>query len=89
HYWGWKYSRILHRDISIGNIMVREKDRLKCGVLNDWDLAIWLNEWKEGSTSKFRIGTKPYMAYEQHSSEWQGPHRFRHDLESVFYVILL
>ncbi|KAJ3859518.1 hypothetical protein EV359DRAFT_86316 [Lentinula novae-zelandiae] len=89
HYWGWKYPRILHRDISIGNIMVREKDRLKCGVLNDWDLAIWLNEWKEGSTSKFRTGTKPYMAYEQHSSEWQGPHRFRHDLESVFYVILL
>ncbi|KAJ3913470.1 hypothetical protein F5877DRAFT_52331, partial [Lentinula edodes] len=89
HYWGWKYPRILHRDISIGNIMVREKDRQKYGVLNDWDLAIWLNERKEGSTSKFRTGTKPYMAHEQHSSDWQGPHRFRHDLESVFYVILL
>ncbi|KAJ3900555.1 hypothetical protein F5879DRAFT_992771 [Lentinula edodes] len=89
HHWGWKYPRILHRDIRIGNIMVREKDRQKYGVLNDWDLAIWLKEWKEGSTSKFRTGTKPYMAYEQHSSQWQGPHRFRHDLESVFYVILL
>ncbi|KAJ3900553.1 hypothetical protein F5879DRAFT_407564 [Lentinula edodes] len=89
HHWAWKYPQILHRDISEGNIMVREKDRQKYGVLNDWDLAIWLKEWKEGSTSKFRTGTKPYMAYEQHSSQWQGPHRFRHDLESVFYVILL
>ncbi|KAJ3803456.1 hypothetical protein F5876DRAFT_54391, partial [Lentinula aff. lateritia] len=89
HYWGWKYPRILHRDISIGNIMVREKDSQKYGVLNDWDLAIWLNTQNEVSTSKFRTGTKLYMAHEQHSSEWQGPHRFRHDLESVFYVILL
>ncbi|KAJ3877609.1 hypothetical protein F5879DRAFT_901635 [Lentinula edodes] len=89
HHWGWKYPRILHRDISIGNIMVREKDRQKYGVLIDWDLVIWLDERKEGSTSKFRMGTKPYMAHEQHSSDWQGPHRFRHDLESVFYVILL
>ncbi|KAJ4489792.1 hypothetical protein C8R41DRAFT_382486 [Lentinula lateritia] len=89
HHWGWKYPRILHRDISIGNIMVREKDRQKYGVLIDWDLVIWFDERKEGSTSKFRTGTKPYMAHEQHSSDWQGPHRFRHDLESVFYVILL
>ncbi|KAJ4489808.1 hypothetical protein C8R41DRAFT_981534 [Lentinula lateritia] len=89
HHWGWRYPRILHRDISIGNIMVREKNGQKYGVLNDWDLASWLSTQNEVSTSKFRTGTKPYMAHEQHSSDWQGPHRFRHDLESLFYVILL
>ncbi|KAJ3900557.1 hypothetical protein F5879DRAFT_907206 [Lentinula edodes] len=89
HHWAWKYPQILHRDISEGNIMVREKNGQKYGVLNDWDLASWLNTPNEVSTSKFRTGTKPYMAHEQHSSKWQGPHRFRHDLESVFYVILL
>ncbi|KAJ3885447.1 hypothetical protein GG344DRAFT_23519, partial [Lentinula edodes] len=89
HHWAWKYPQILHRDISEGNTMVREKNGQKYGVLNDWDLASGLNTQNEVSTSKFRTGTKPYMAYEQHSSQWQGPHRFRHDLESVFYVILL
>ncbi|KAJ3845649.1 hypothetical protein EV368DRAFT_21357, partial [Lentinula lateritia] len=89
HHWAWKYPQILHRDISEGNIMVREKNGQKYGVLNDWDLASWLSTQNEVSTSKFRTGTKPYMAHEQHSSDWQGPHRFRHDLESVFYVILL
>ncbi|KAJ4469222.1 hypothetical protein J3R30DRAFT_3214926, partial [Lentinula aciculospora] len=89
HHWAWKYPKILHRDISQGNIMVREKDGEKYGVLNDWDLSSWVNEQRDGPTSKFRTGTKPYMAHEQHSHDWQGPHRFRHDLESLFYVILL
>ncbi|KAJ3877608.1 hypothetical protein F5051DRAFT_296456, partial [Lentinula edodes] len=89
HHWAWKYPQILHRDISTGNIMVRAMNGRKYGVLNDWDLASWFNTQNEVSTSKFRTGTKPYMAHEQHSSDWQGPHRFRHDLESVFYVILL
>lgn len=29
------------------------------------------------------------MAYEQHDLEWVGPHRVRHDLESLFYVMVL
>ncbi|KAJ4467719.1 hypothetical protein C8J55DRAFT_383352, partial [Lentinula edodes] len=89
HHWAWKYPQILHRDISTGNIMVRAMNGWKYGVLNDWDLASWLNTQNEVSTSNFQTGTKQYMAHEQHSSDWQGPHRFRHDLESVFYVILL
>ncbi|KAJ3793941.1 hypothetical protein GGU11DRAFT_690785 [Lentinula aff. detonsa] len=89
HHWVWKYPRILHRDISPGNIMVRDKNGEKFGVLNDWDLAVWVNDLRDGPTSKFRTGTTPYMAHEQHSMEWKGPHRYRHDMESVFYVILL
>ncbi|KAJ4480110.1 hypothetical protein J3R30DRAFT_3288790, partial [Lentinula aciculospora] len=88
-HWAWKHPQILHRDISRGNILVREKNGEVYGVLNDWDLAIWLNDQCDGPTSQFRTGTKPYMAREQHGIKWEGPHRFRHDLESVFYVILL
>ncbi|KAJ3914123.1 kinase-like domain-containing protein [Lentinula edodes] len=89
HHWVHTYPQILHRDISDGNIMVRVKDGKKYGVLNDWDLAIWLDERDGNSTSQFRTGTRPYMAHEQHSPEWEGPHRYRHDMESLFYVILL
>ncbi|KAJ3986987.1 kinase-like domain-containing protein [Lentinula detonsa] len=89
HHWVWKYPQILHRDISPGNIMVREKNGENVGVLNDWDLAIWVNDLRDGPTSKFRTGTTPYMAHEQHFTAWKGPHRYRHDMESVFYVILL
>ncbi|KAJ4500872.1 kinase-like domain-containing protein [Lentinula lateritia] len=89
HHWVHTYPRILHRDISDGNIMVRVKDGKKYGVLNDWDLAMWLDEREGISTSQFRTGTRPYMAHEQHSPDWEGPHRYRHDMESLFYVILL
>ncbi|KAJ3912995.1 hypothetical protein F5877DRAFT_71931 [Lentinula edodes] len=89
HHWVYTYPQILHRDISDGNIMIRVKDGKKYGVLNDWDLAIWLNNRDGISTSQFRTGTRPYMAHEQHSPSWRGPHRYRHDLESLFYVILL
>ncbi|KAJ3811508.1 hypothetical protein F5876DRAFT_75756 [Lentinula aff. lateritia] len=89
HHWVYTYPQILHRDISDGNIMVRVKDGKKYGVLNDWDLAIWLDNRDGISTSRFRTGTRPYMAHEQHSRRWRGSHRYRHDLESLFYVILL
>ncbi|KAJ3753084.1 hypothetical protein EV360DRAFT_10288, partial [Lentinula raphanica] len=87
--WVWKYPKILHRDISQGNIMVRVKNGVTYGVLNDWDLASWVGRLEQGPTSQFRTGTKPYMAHEQQRSKWKGPHRYRHDLESVFYVMTL
>ncbi|KAJ3746578.1 hypothetical protein DFH05DRAFT_1458828 [Lentinula detonsa] len=76
-------------DIFQWNIMVREKKGKIYGVLNDWDLAIWLNNERNGPTSLFRTGMKPYMAHEQQSVNWEGPHRYRHDMESMFYVMLL
>ncbi|KAJ3935947.1 MAG: hypothetical protein NXY57DRAFT_351564 [Lentinula lateritia] len=89
HHWVYTYPQILHRDINYGNIMVRVQDGKKYGVLNDWDLASWRDKRDGISASQFRTGTRPYMAHEQHSPDWQGPHRYRHDMESLFYVILL
>ncbi|KAJ3753087.1 hypothetical protein EV360DRAFT_74798 [Lentinula raphanica] len=90
HRWVWKYPKILHRDISQGDVMVRVKDGVKYGVLSDWDLASWEGKPEQGPTSQFWTGgTKPYMAHEQQRPKWKGPHRYRHDLESVFYVMTL
>ncbi|KAF9022353.1 hypothetical protein BDZ89DRAFT_206851 [Hymenopellis radicata] len=47
HRWLYDYPRILHRDISLGNIMWRVRRDRVCGVLNDFDL------------SSFRDSTKP------------------------------
>ncbi|KAJ3782794.1 hypothetical protein GGU10DRAFT_389589 [Lentinula aff. detonsa] len=89
HHWVRKCAQISHRAVSEGNFMVRERDGKKYGVLNDWDLAIWINNEHDEPTSLIRSGTRPYMAHEQQSVHWKGPHRYRHDLESIFYVMLL
>ncbi|KAJ3972098.1 hypothetical protein EV361DRAFT_168468, partial [Lentinula raphanica] len=89
HHWVWEYPKILHRDISQGNIMVRVKNGRKYGVLNDWDLASWVDDLEKGATSQYRTGTRPSMAHEQQAPDWKGPHRYRHDVESLFYVMML
>ncbi|KAJ3912993.1 hypothetical protein F5877DRAFT_53161, partial [Lentinula edodes] len=89
HYWVYTYAHILHRELNLANIMVGEKDGKKYGVLNDWDLAISLDKQEKTPTLHYRTGTRPYMALEQHSCKWKGLHRYRYDLESLFYAILL
>ncbi|KAJ3976107.1 hypothetical protein EV361DRAFT_1000416 [Lentinula raphanica] len=89
HHWVWQHPKILHRDISQGNIMVRVKDGRKCGVLNDWDLASWAGDLRKVATSQYRTGTRPSMAHEQQAHRWEGPHQYRHDVESLFYVMVL
>lgn len=66
--------------------MVRKSDDRYYGVLNDYDMAIWLNRDVKPS-SKQRMGTLPYVAMEL-LKEVPRPHRYRHDLESIFYCML-
>lgn len=91
HEWVYTEPRVLHRDISHGNIMFRRKspDGPIYGVLNDLDLATMLDDLSPTPSSNHRTGTLPFMALEQHADGWNGPLRFRHDLESLFYVMLL
>lgn len=91
HEWVYTGPRVLHRDISHGNIMFRRKspDGPVYGVLNDFDLATMLDDPRPTPSSNHRTGTLPFMAHEQHADSWDGPLRFRHDLESLFYVMLL
>ena len=85
---------ILHRDLSPNNIMCRYKiedgKRKVYGVLMDFDLSSWKKDLKSDYTitSQQRTGTPPYMAQELLLGI-NRPHLYRHDLESLFYVMLL
>ncbi|KAK0189848.1 hypothetical protein F5146DRAFT_1002045 [Armillaria mellea] len=91
HKWLYDHPRILHRDISPGNIMWRRtSDGHVRGVLNDFDLSSLRDV--PGASSFQRTGTLPYMAYEllvNHENGNPPQHLYWHDVESIFYVILL
>lgn len=76
---------LLHRDISINNLMINENKENPSwpSFLIDLDLAIKETR-EEASGAKGRTGTRAFMAIgvlfgEQHS--------FMHDLESIFWVL--
>ncbi|THV01018.1 hypothetical protein K435DRAFT_963697 [Dendrothele bispora CBS 962.96] len=87
HRWLYDHARILHRDISIHNIMFRKVGDEIFGVLNDLDLSSPLTN-RPSATSKHRTGTRPFMAYELQDPAKKVTPLYRHDLESLFYVIL-
>jgi hypothetical protein len=66
--------------------MFHRSDGKLYGVLNDFDLAVRLNE-SPRSTSKQRTGTKPYMALDLLVAD-PPVHIYRHDLESFLYVLV-
>ena len=77
---------MLHRDISINNIMFREEDDKISGVLNDYDMAVD-SKRVEGGTSRQRTGTKQFLSVELHRPI-PPTHSYRHDLESLAYCLL-
>lgn len=90
---------ILHRDLSLSNIMYRivwEENEVgviekkACGVLTDFDLASWTDDLKKDytKTSQQRTGTPPFMAYGLLRGS-DALHLYRHDLESLFYIMLI
>ncbi|KAI2615078.1 hypothetical protein GGR54DRAFT_632374 [Hypoxylon sp. NC1633] len=79
-------ASILHRDISINNLMI-DKDHdnpFWPSFLIDLDLAILL-ERKATSGAMGRTGTRAFMAIGLLVGE---EHSFRHNLESFFWVLL-
>ncbi|KAJ3768525.1 protein kinase [Lentinula raphanica] len=88
HQWLYECVKILHRDLSIGNIMFRRKEGKVYGVLNDFDLSSTVDRMAQGPSSKERTGTRPFMSPDLLDSHWKGGHLPRHDLESLFYIIL-
>ncbi|KAJ7505675.1 hypothetical protein B0H11DRAFT_1975613 [Mycena galericulata] len=79
-------AKIIHRDVSITNLMYHETGGKMYGVLNDFDLALRLGDTTV-STSKQRTGTKPYMAIDL-LVDSPLTHLYRHDLESFLYVLV-
>ena len=99
HRWLYERAGILHRDFSLSNIMCRTimeenedgifEERV-CGVLTDFDLASW-KEDLDGDykpTSQQRTGTPPFMAQGLLDGS-EALHLYRHDLESLFYIMLI
>ncbi|KAI9785550.1 MAG: hypothetical protein M1839_009291 [Geoglossum umbratile] len=74
-------AKILHRDISIGNVMltIAEDD----GFLIDLDLAIKIDR-ENASGVPSKTGTKVFMAI---GALYGEDHNFMHDLESFFWVL--
>lgn len=79
-------ARILHRDISILNIMLslHPQPDLPRGYLIDLDMAIDISS-SSGSGPPSHTGTREFMAIGVLRGE---PHTFRHDVESFFFVFV-
>ena len=99
HRWLRDHPGILHRDLSLYNIMCRiiekindqgKQERRVYGVLTDYDLSSWTKDLKNDytKTSQQRTGTPPYMAHELLNGT-RATHLYRHDLESLFTIMLL
>ena len=99
HRWLRDHPGILHRDLSLNNIMCRiieemngqgEQERKVYGVLTDYDLSSWTKDLKNDytKTSQQHTGTPPYMAQDLLKGT-SATHLYRHDLESFFYIMLL
>ncbi|KAF8347999.1 hypothetical protein F5887DRAFT_1281048 [Amanita rubescens] len=88
HYTAYRRGRVLHRDLSINNLMCDKKRTGHIGVLLDWDLASLIDELNAviPSNAQHRTGTIPFMSI----SLLRGntPHRYCHDLESFFYILI-
>lgn len=83
--WLYEYPKVLHRDISVHNLMLRKKSGKVYGVLNDFDLSVTTNI--NNTSSKQRTGTQPFMAIDLLQPD-PPVHKYRHDLESMFYVLV-
>ena len=90
HRWLHDHAGILHRDLGPNNIMYRKVKGKIHGVLADYDLAslrssLTLDRTK---TSQQRTGTPPFMAHGLLKGN-DPIHLYRHDLESLFYTMLI
>ncbi|KAF8184308.1 hypothetical protein K438DRAFT_2161505, partial [Mycena galopus ATCC 62051] len=85
--WLYETAGIMHRDLSLNNLMFRKIGDKVYGVLNNFDLAVY---WKDlsQSTLKQRTGTKRFMARDLLVLDNPPAHVYRFDLESLFYVMV-
>lgn len=92
HHEAWKAGGILHQDLSENNLMVSRLGGKVSGLLNDWDLAVFVNTPEGKSTIHYRTGTPPFMAIELLDPlkfiTYKPGHWYRHDLESFFYILV-
>ncbi|KAF9474598.1 hypothetical protein BDN70DRAFT_884630 [Pholiota conissans] len=86
--WLYETAGIMHRDISVNNVMFRKNGDQIHGVLSDYDLVLELQNRGLGPSSKNRTGTRPYMALDLLNIPPMA-HQYRHNLESLYYVLVV
>ncbi|KAH9852791.1 hypothetical protein C2E23DRAFT_778774 [Lenzites betulinus] len=89
HYLNWM-NGIHHQDLSLDNLMYRTRGDTIYAVLNDWDLAIDTT-LPQTHTGLEMTGTVPFMAIHRlipAALRGEVQHLYRHDLESLFYILL-
>ncbi|KAL4257725.1 hypothetical protein AB1N83_010936 [Pleurotus pulmonarius] len=83
HKQAYEECKLLHRDVSGGNILL-VKDG---GILNDWDMAVRVDEVERDPRAHERTGTWAFMSIDLLMGA-KRPHRISDDLESFFWVVL-
>ncbi|VDC00968.1 unnamed protein product [Peniophora sp. CBMAI 1063] len=84
HYIAYKFGKILHRDISIGNVLIGKDGR---GLLIDWDMCKRTDATKS-PRRPWRTGTWQFISVELLMKPNDTTHRLRDDLESIFWLLL-
>ncbi|KAF9065346.1 hypothetical protein BDP27DRAFT_1366473 [Rhodocollybia butyracea] len=85
--WLVEEAKILHRNVNVANITFQYgSDGSVYGVLNDFDHAIRTDVLRPPSSH--RTGTAPYMAIDILCTSPPPIHLYRHDLESLYYVLV-
>ena len=98
HRWLYDHPGILHRDLSSNNVICRFADEANAkggperkvyGVLMDYDLSSWTKDLEANCTgaSQRPTGIPPYIAGDLLDGT-STTHLYRHDVESLFYVML-
>ncbi|KAK7028555.1 other 1 protein kinase [Favolaschia claudopus] len=85
--WLYERYRIMHRDISFSNLKYRTIDGKVHGVLDGFNLAIYM----DGQSSRFSPqNSLPFMALDLlESVPPAADYLYRYDLESIFYALLI
>ncbi|KAJ8475424.1 hypothetical protein ONZ45_g15614 [Pleurotus djamor] len=84
HQGAYSKCKILHRDVSAGNILIIDGGR---GMLSDWDLAKEVSKLGDVGRTHDRTGTWAFMSV-QLSKQPSKVHTVQDDIESFFWVVV-
>ncbi|KAI1781712.1 hypothetical protein LXA43DRAFT_1159135 [Ganoderma leucocontextum] len=95
HFIAWTAAHVLHRGVSVGNILILDEDpgglpnrRTSKGLLGDWDLARMKDEMENPLfAQKTRSGTWPFVSARLQHIGREQLHELSDDLESFVHVL--
>ncbi|TBU22446.1 hypothetical protein BD311DRAFT_676064 [Dichomitus squalens] len=88
HCKAWDLAGVIHRDISVGNIMIRvEENGERFGILIDWDLSRLQCELGQGAVEPDRTGTWQFRSAMSLKYP-RKPYRRSDDIESFIHCYI-